>query len=127
MENGYIESFNGKLRDELLNGEILEAKVLSERWRVKYDTIRQHAAVGYQPRLRRRGRGLIRPSRDLRMTHIMWLVNLAPDLQEAIRVLPRVESGPEPSKEIDVRRIAQVLDWRAQRKRWGQLADLAPI
>ncbi len=39
-ENGYIESFNGKLRDELLNGEIfdtlLEAKVLIERWRVEY-------------------------------------------------------------------------------------------
>ncbi len=46
-ENGYIESFNGKLRDELLNGEIfetkLEAKVLIERWRVNYNTIRPHS------------------------------------------------------------------------------------
>ena len=46
-ENGYVESFNGKLRDELLNGEIfdtlLEAKVLIERWRVEYNTIRPHS------------------------------------------------------------------------------------
>ena len=43
-ENGYIESFNGKLRDELLNGEIFyslrEAKVLIERWRRHYNTER---------------------------------------------------------------------------------------
>jgi putative transposase len=52
-ENGYIESFNGKLRDELLNGEIfdtlLEAKVLIERWRVEYNAIQPHSALGYQP------------------------------------------------------------------------------
>lgn len=52
-ENGYIESFNGKLRDELLSGEIfdtlLEAKVLIERWRVHYNTVRPHSALGYRP------------------------------------------------------------------------------
>ena len=52
-ENGYIQSFNGKLRDELLNGKIfetmLEAKVLIERWRVNYNTIRPQSALGYQP------------------------------------------------------------------------------
>jgi putative transposase len=52
-ENGYVESINGKLRDELLNGEIfdslLEAKVLIERWRVEYNTIRPHSAWGYRP------------------------------------------------------------------------------
>ncbi len=52
-ENGYNESFNGKLRDELLNGEIfdtlLEAKVLIERWRKEYNTIRPHSALGYIP------------------------------------------------------------------------------
>ena len=52
-ENGYIESFNGKLRDELLNGEIfdtlLEAKVLVERWRREYNTIQPHSARGYRP------------------------------------------------------------------------------
>jgi transposase InsO family protein len=52
-ENGYNESFNGKLRDELLNREIfdtlLEAKVLIERWRRHYNTIRPHSALGYRP------------------------------------------------------------------------------
>jgi transposase InsO family protein len=52
-ENGYIESFNGKLRDELLNVEIfdtlLEAKVLIERWRVEYNTVRPHSSLGYRP------------------------------------------------------------------------------
>ena len=52
-ENGYVESFNGKFRDELLNGEVfdtlLEAKVLIERWRVEYNTIRPHSALGYRP------------------------------------------------------------------------------
>ncbi len=52
-ENGFIESFNGKLRDELLNREIfdtlLEAKVLIERWRVHYNTVRLHSSLGYRP------------------------------------------------------------------------------
>ncbi len=52
-ENGYIESFNGKLRDELLNGELfytlLEAQVLIEHWRRECNTIRPHSALGYQP------------------------------------------------------------------------------
>ena len=49
-ENGFIESFNGKFRDELLNTEIfdtlLEAKVLIERWRVHYNTVRLHSSPG---------------------------------------------------------------------------------
>ena len=52
-ENGYIESFNGKLRDELLNREIfdtlLEAKVLIDRWRQEYNYIRPHSSLGYRP------------------------------------------------------------------------------
>jgi transposase InsO family protein len=52
-ENGYIESFNGKLRDELLNGEIfttlLEAQVLIENWRKEYNQIRPHSSLGQQP------------------------------------------------------------------------------
>ncbi len=51
-ENGYIESFNGKLRDELLNGEIfttlLEAKVLTENWRREYNQTRPHSSLGYR-------------------------------------------------------------------------------
>ena len=52
-ENGYIESFNGKLRDECLNREafstLLEAKVLIEHWRKEYNQIRPHSACGYRP------------------------------------------------------------------------------
>jgi IS30 family transposase len=52
-ENGYCESFNGKLRDELLNGEIFyslkEARTVIEAWRRQYNTIRPHSSLGYQP------------------------------------------------------------------------------
>jgi transposase InsO family protein len=52
-ENGYCESFNGKLRDELLNGEIFytlkEAQVLIESWRRHYNAIRPHSSLGYRP------------------------------------------------------------------------------
>ena len=52
-ENGYNESFNGKLRDELLNGEVFytlkEAQVLIERWRQEYNTFRPHSALKYKP------------------------------------------------------------------------------
>jgi hypothetical protein len=52
-ENGYNESFNGKLRDELLNGEIFytlkEAQILIERWRQEYNRVRPHSALGYRP------------------------------------------------------------------------------
>jgi len=52
-ENGYVESFNGKLRDELLNGEVFhtvkEARVLIERWRRHYNTVRPHSSLGYRP------------------------------------------------------------------------------
>ena len=52
-ENGYVESFNGKLRTELLDREIFyslrEAKVLIERWRQHYNQVRPHSALGYRP------------------------------------------------------------------------------
>jgi putative transposase len=52
-ENGYIESFNARLRDELLNGEIFyslkEAQIVVEGWRCHYNTIRPHSSLGYQP------------------------------------------------------------------------------
>jgi len=52
-ENGYCESFNSKLRDEFLNGEIFysmkEIRVLAERWRVHFNTIRPHSSLGYRP------------------------------------------------------------------------------
>jgi len=52
-ENGYIESFNGKLRDELLNREIFttltEAKILIEQWRREYNQVRPHSSLRYRP------------------------------------------------------------------------------
>ena len=52
-ENGYCESFNGKLRDELLNGEIFyslkEAKAVIGQWRSHYNTARPHSSLGYRP------------------------------------------------------------------------------
>uniref|UniRef100_UPI001EE42DB6 integrase core domain-containing protein n=1 Tax=Teichococcus vastitatis TaxID=2307076 RepID=UPI001EE42DB6 len=52
-ENGYVESFNGKLRDELLNAEVFnnlaEARVLIEQWRKHYNTVRPHSALRYRP------------------------------------------------------------------------------
>jgi putative transposase len=52
-ENGYNESFNGKLRDELLNGELFytlrEAQVIVEQWRWEYNTFRPHSSLSYRP------------------------------------------------------------------------------
>jgi len=52
-ENGYVESFNGKMRDELLNREIFytlkEAQILIEHWRKEYNYIRPHSSLGYRP------------------------------------------------------------------------------
>jgi len=52
-ENGFNESFNGKLRDELLNGEIfttlLEAQVWVEQWRNENNKIGSHSSLGYRP------------------------------------------------------------------------------
>jgi transposase InsO family protein len=52
-ENGYCESFNGKLRDEVLDREIFytlrEAQTIIERWRREYNTFRPHSSLGYRP------------------------------------------------------------------------------
>src|SRR5438045_454904 len=51
-ENGFIESFNARLRDELLDGEIFytlrEAQIIIESWRRHYNTVRPHASIGYR-------------------------------------------------------------------------------
>ncbi|GIT89304.1 hypothetical protein ROBYS_43200 [Roseobacter sp. OBYS 0001] len=53
QQNGFIESYNRKLRDELLNGEVFyslrEAQILIEQWRKHYNTKRPHSALGYRP------------------------------------------------------------------------------
>ena len=52
-ENGYIESFNARLRDELLNGEsfysLREAQIVIESWRRHYNAVRPHASLGHKP------------------------------------------------------------------------------
>ena len=52
-ENGYCESFNGKFRDQFLNGELFyslgEAKILIEQWRIHYNTVRPHRSIGRRP------------------------------------------------------------------------------
>ena len=52
-ENGFVESFNARLRDELLDGEIFtslrEAQVIIESWRNHYNTVRPHGSIGYKP------------------------------------------------------------------------------
>ena len=66
-ENGYCESLNSKLRDELLNGEIFttmrEAQVLIENWRRHYNAIRPHSSLGYRP-----------PAPELRATRALSLL-----------------------------------------------------
>jgi transposase InsO family protein len=52
-ENGYVESFNARLRDELLDGEIFyslrEAQIVIESWRRHYNAVRPHQSLGYRP------------------------------------------------------------------------------
>ena len=56
-----------------------------------------------------------------RMTQIMWLDNLAPDIQEDILFLPRTTQGRDPIKEADIRPLAKTLDWNKQRQMWREL------
>ena len=53
MQNGYVKSFNSKLRDELLARKLFdtlrEVQILIERWRVHYNTVRPHSALKYMP------------------------------------------------------------------------------
>lgn len=81
--------------------------------------------------------GLVRDQTELaelghvtraRITQIMNLLHLAPDIQEALLALPRVQAGRDPIVERQIRRIAAEVDWRRQRRLWKQIADhLAPV
>jgi hypothetical protein len=59
-----------------------------------------------------------------RVTQVMNLLNLAPDIQEAILHLPPVEAGRDPISEHDLRPIVAVLDWHEQHQLWRQLAGI---
>ena len=82
-ENGYNESFNGKLRDELLNGEIFytlkEAQILIERWRQEYNTVRPHSALGYRPPAPEAIRPIPRDPGSAMLRQNLWL-DLTPTL-----------------------------------------------
>lgn len=56
-----------------------------------------------------------------RMTQIMWLDNLAPDIQEEILFLPKTNKDRDSIKEADIRPIAKTLDWNKQRQMWRDL------
>jgi hypothetical protein len=58
-----------------------------------------------------------------RMTQIMWLDNLAPDIQEEILFLPRTTQGRDVIKEANIRPIAKTLDWNKQRQMWRELRN----
>ncbi|HRQ76171.1 MAG TPA: hypothetical protein PK098_09665 [Phycisphaerales bacterium] len=60
-----------------------------------------------------------------RVTQIMNLLNLAPDIQEAILFLPRTVSGRDPITERDIRPIVAEMDWNRQRRMWQRLAVIA--
>ena len=78
-ENGYNESFNGKLRDEVINGEIFytlrEAQVIIEGWRKEYNTFRPHSSLGYCPP----APGAVMPPPDI--TIEPWLIRKGLDRQ----------------------------------------------
>jgi len=84
-ENGYNESFNGKLRDEVLNREIFytlrEAQVIIERWRKEYNTFRPHSSLAYRP-----------PAPDVILSTLdrpieTWLINKGLDKQIVQRLI----------------------------------------
>jgi len=61
-----------------------------------------------------------------RMTQIISLLNLAPDIQEELLFLPRTTQGRDPISERELRPICAVADWRRQRRLWRQLQDARP-
>ncbi len=62
-----------------------------------------------------------------RMTQIMWMDNLAPDIHEEILFLPNTVKGRDPIKEADIRPIAKTLDGKHQRKMWRAIKDSQPV
>ena len=89
-ENGYIESFNARLRDELLNGEIFytlkEAQVLIESWRRHYNAVRPHGSLGYRPPARKpSSRQAGRPAPLRSAAHPAWRRN---------RQCTNIQTGP---------------------------------
>ena len=85
---------------------------------IRLESMIAEGAVGDQAELARAGR----VSRA-RVTQIMNLLALAPDIQEAVLSMPRVTSGRDPVSERDLRPIVAQLDWSAQRRMWARLKE----
>lgn len=86
---------------------------------IRFDQLIRAGAVADQADLARLGHVT-----RARLTQIMNLLSLAPDIQEAILFLPATERGRESITERDLRPIAALADWRVQRKMWSVLAPL---
>ncbi len=83
---------------------------------IRFDQLIQEGAVANQAELARLGHVT-----RARLTQVMNLLNLAPDIQEQILFLPPTERGRAPVTERQLRPIAAVLDWRMQRRMWDKL------
>lgn len=84
---------------------------------IRFDRLVRDAVVADQADLARLGHVT-----RARVTQIMNLLHLAPDIQEALLFLPRIERGKDPIQERQLRPIAAVPDWRKQRRMWIELA-----
>jgi len=85
---------------------------------IRFDGLIRSGVVGDQADLARLGHVT-----RARVTQIMNLLHLAPDIQEALLFLPRVERGRDPIKERQLRPIAAVPDWRKQRQLWNAISS----
>ena len=85
-ENPFVESFNGRLRDELLNieefGSIAEARVIIEDWRVEYNTYRPHSALGGLTPAEYAARGR-ETTKTNQITHRPWTTYRGPSIPQA--------------------------------------------
>jgi len=86
---------------------------------IRFDRLLEEGAVADQAELARLG--LVTRAR---VTQIMNLLHLAPDIQEAVLCLPRVTEGRDPITERDLRPIAAIVVWQEQRGWWGELLEL---
>jgi hypothetical protein len=84
---------------------------------IRFDQLIQDGAVEDQAQLARVGHVT-----RARLTQIMNLLNLAPDIQEAILTLPAPEAGRDPVTEKQLRPVAAELEWRKQRRMWATMA-----
>jgi len=88
---------------------------------IRFDRLLQDGVVANQSELARLAH-ITQP----RMTQIMNLLHLAPDIQEEVLFLPRVSDGRDPITERDLRPIAAEADWERQRTRWRQVCCQSP-